>query len=133
MPHRRLVILAAIAGSQGVALCLYAVFDIVGWARFGLTGPSEVSNVPAIVLQILIFALLGGGSLAVAWAWWNARRWARAPFITMQTVGLIVGWPLASAVGSVERAVGVALLIMAIVGIVIALTPKVTRILQADT
>lgn len=133
MPHRRLIMLAAISGVQGIALCVYAVFDIVGWARFGLTGPSEVSNVPAIVLQILIFGSLGGGLLAVAWAWLRARRWARAPFITMQTVGIIVGWPLASASGSVERAVGVALLIMAIVGIIIALTPKVTRLLQADS
>lgn len=133
MPDRRLIILGLIAGVQGVALVVYAIFDVVGWARFGLSGPAAVSNVPGIVLQIVIFAACGSGLLAVAWAWFHARRWARAPFITMQAIGLVVGWPLASANGSVERAAGIALVVMAIIGVGIALSPRITRILQAGS
>jgi hypothetical protein len=133
MPNRRLVILASISGIESVALLGYAVFDIYGWIQFGLTGPSEVSNVPGMVLQIAIFALLGAGLAAITWAWLRARRWARAPFITVQAIALIVGWPLANAAGSVERWVGIALFALAAVGIIVALSPRVTRLLQADS
>jgi hypothetical protein len=130
VPARRLLVLTLISGIQAIGLLAYAIFDIIGWIRFGLTGPSEVSNVPAIVLQIIILGCLGAGLLAVAFAWFRAKRWARAPFVTMQAIALVVGWPLASATGSVERAVGIALVIMAIVGVVTALSPKVTRLLE---
>ena len=133
MPDRRLVLLAGVSSIQSAALLGYAVFDVIGWVQFGLTGPSEVSNVPAMVLQIVIFALLGAALAAITWAWLRAQRWARAPFITLQAIGLIVGWPLANAAGSVERWAGIILFVLAASGIIIALSPKVTRLLQADS
>lgn len=130
MPARRLLVLAGISTIQALGFIAYAIFHVFGWIRFGLTGPSEVSNVPAIVLQIIILGGLGIGLAAVAYAWFRARRWARAPFVTMQAIALIIGWPLASASGSVERTVGILLVIMAVVGIALAFSPKVTRLLE---
>lgn len=126
----RVMILAAIAAVQGIALLGYAIFDIVGGLTIGTTGPEEVSNPPALILQIIIFAALGVGMLLVAGGWARRRRWARAPFIVVQFLGLIVGWPLAQAVGLVERSVGIALVILAVLGIFLALTPRVTRELE---
>lgn len=131
-PERPLVALAVIAGVEGLALCIYAIFDVVEAIRVGATGPSDVSNGPAILLQIVILAIFGIGLLAVAWGWWTSRRWARGPFILAQLFALVVGIPLAGSQGSIERWSGVALTAMAIVGIVVAMTPMVTRAVSAD-
>lgn len=131
-PDRMLVVLAVIAFLEGVALAIYSVFDLVEALRLGATGPADVSNGPAIVLQILIFALFGAGLIIVAWGWWHARRWARGPFVLAQLIGLVVGIPLASSEGSIERAIGIAVTVMAIAGIVISLTPAVTRAIESD-
>jgi hypothetical protein len=129
----RLRILAVISFLEGFALLGYAIFDIYGAATIGVTGPVEVSNVPALVLQIVIFALFGVGLIAVGYAWLRRIRWARAPFLVAQFIALIIGWPLAQAEGSVERNVGIGLVVLAVVGIILAFTPAVTRALEADT
>jgi hypothetical protein len=129
----RLRVLSAIALLQGLALLGYAVFDIYGAVTIGTTGPAEVSNAPALMLQIIIFALFGAGLLAVSYAWLRRIRWARAPFLVAQFIALIVGWPLAQATGGVERTIGIVLVALAILGIIIAFTPSVTRALETDS
>jgi hypothetical protein len=122
-----LVVLAAIAAIQGLVLVAYAVYDVIQGLRFGLTGPEEVSNLPALVLQIVIFAVLGVGMLAIARGWWLSKYGARAPFILAQLLGLVVGFPLAQAPDSGTRAIGTALVVIAVVGIAASLLPSVTR------
>jgi hypothetical protein len=127
-----LAVLTAIAGVQGVALIGYAVYDIVQGLRLGLTGPEEVSNLPGLILQIVIFAVLGGAGIAIAIGWWRAKYAARAPFIVAQLLALVVGFPLAQAAGSLPSGVGVALVVVAIIGIAVALLPPVTRAIVPD-
>ncbi len=127
---RRIFVLAAIAVLQGVTLLGYAVFDIFGAITIGTTGPAEVSNTPALILQIAIFAFIGAGMMFVAYGWSRRKRWARAPFIVVQFLAIIVGWPLAQAVGLTERTVGVVLVVLAVVGLFLAFTPRVTRELE---
>lgn len=127
-----LAILTAIAGLQGVTLIGYAVYDIVQGLRLGLTGPEEVSNLPGLILQIAIFAVLGAASIAIAVGWWRAKYAARAPFIVAQLLALVVGFPLAQGAATVQRLVGVALVVAAVTGIAIALMPSVTRAIVRD-
>lgn len=127
-----LALLAAIAAIEGAALVAYAVFDIVQGFRVGLVGPPEVSNLPGLILQIVIFAALGIGLLLVARGWWGAKYGARAPFIVAQLLALVVGVPLVQATEAGPRWVGVALIVFGVVGVAAALLPPVTRLLLAS-
>jgi hypothetical protein len=128
----RFIILTAITAVQGVAFLGYAAYIAVNGLRFGVTGPAEVSNTPSLILQVVIFASFGAALMVVARGWWKTKRWARAPFVLAQILAVIVGWPLSSAEGPAERAAGVVLLVMAIAGLILAFSPKVTRVLEAD-
>jgi hypothetical protein len=130
-PARPLAALAAIALMEGVGLVGYAVFLLVEAVRLGATGPSDVSSVPAIALQIALFVIFGAGLLWVARGWWASRRWARAPFLLAQLMALVIGIPLAQSEGS-ERLVGIVLSLMAAVGLVLTFTPAVMRALEED-
>lgn len=94
-----LVVAAIVALAEGAALVGYAVYLLVQVARLGLTGPSEVSNAPAVTLEIIIFAVFGAGLLVSGRGLWQARRWARAPIVLGQLIALVVGVPLVLAVG----------------------------------
>lgn len=131
-PAAPLTALAAIALLEGLALVAYAIFDAVEAVRVGATGPADVSNGPAIALQIIIFLVFGAGLLWVARGWWGSRRWARAPFLLTQLIALVVGVPLAQAQGGTERVVGIALSLVALVGIALVFTPAVTRALTEE-
>lgn len=124
--------LAAIAVVEGVFFLGYAVFDLVGAARFGLTGPKEVSNAPALTLQIVMFTLFGAALVLAARGWWGIRRWARAPFVLAQLLILVVAVPLLSAPGSVERVVAAVGVLMAVLGLVLTFLPSTTKALLGD-
>ena len=127
--HPLLVVLAAIAAIEGATLVGYAVFDVVQGFRVGLVGPPEVSNLPGLILQIVIFLVLGGALLAIAAGWWKGRYGARAPFIVAQLLALVVGVPLFQASESGPRFAGLALIVVGAVGIAVCLLPPVTRVL----
>jgi hypothetical protein len=131
-PDRALVALAAIALLEGVALVAYAVFDVIEAVRVGLTGPSDVSNLPALVLLVVITAVLGAGMVWVARGWWLSRRWARSPFILAQLMAALIGYELSQSEGSAERVVGIALALVAVLGLVLALSPPVGRAIDSD-
>jgi hypothetical protein len=126
------LLLAAIAALQALALIGYAAFDIVEAVRVGITGPVEVSNPMALVGLIVITAAFGVGMLVVAKGWWSAQRWARAPFVLAQLILGLIGWELSQATGSAERTVGFACLAIAVIGLVLAFLPSVTRVIDDE-
>ena len=128
----QLIALAVLSIVEGVFFLGYAVFDVIGAIRFGLTGPEEVSNASALTLQIVMFALFGAALIVVARGWWGFRRWARAPFVLAQLLVLVVAVPLTSASGSVERIAASIGVLMAVVGLVLTFLPSTTRALLAD-
>lgn len=130
--HPLLVIVAVIAAIQGLGLIGYALFDIVQGFTVGITGPEEVSNLPALAVQIVIFAVLGVGMLLVARGWWGAKYGARAPFVVAQILALVVGVPLMSAPEIGTQRVGIAVAIAGAIGLVLAFMPPVTRALLAS-
>jgi hypothetical protein len=127
-----LTALAFLSIAEGVFFLGYAVFDVVGVLRFGLTGPEEVSNAPALTLQVLMFALFGAALILVARGWWGVKRWARAPFVLAQLLVLVVAVPLTSASGSVERIAASIGVLMAVVGLVLTFLPSTTRALLGE-
>lgn len=126
-PDRALVVLALIALLQGVALLGYALFDVIEAIRVGTTGPEEVSSTPAVIFLIVVTAAFGVGLVLVARGWWRAQRWARAPFILTQVIVGLIGYELSQAQGSVERTVGYACVLIAILGLVLSFAPAVSR------
>jgi hypothetical protein len=132
VPDRVLVVLAGIAAVEGLGLVGYAVFDIVEAFRVGITGPAEVSNPPALILLIVITALFGAGLLLVASGWWRAQRWARSPFVLAQIIIGLVGYEVAQSEGSVERTVGIALVIIAVLGLILSFAPATSRAIAED-
>lgn len=99
--------------------------------RNGIQGPADVSNAPAVVLEIIIFFAIGAGLLVVARGWQLARRWARAPFLLANLIGVAVGWGLAGAAGA-ERFAGMAAIAAGVVGIVLAFLPATSRALATE-
>lgn len=132
VPAPPFLALGAVAALEGTALVGYAAFDIVEFARSGISGPSEVSSLPALILQVLIFLTFGVGLLAVGRGWWLVSRRARAPFLLAQLIALVVGFPLAQAAGSTERVAGIVIVAVALLGIAVSLAPAVSRALEDD-
>lgn len=124
------IVVAAISALEGVGLIGYAIFDLVQTLRTGVTGPAEVSNVPAVILLIVIQLLFGAGLLWVARGWWRSKRWARAPFLVAQILGALLGYDLIQSLGTVERTTGIAVAVLAVVGIVLAFMPAVSRAVE---
>ena len=127
-----LVVLAGLAALQGVALLGYAVFDVVEAIRVGTSGPQEVSNPMSLVGVIVLTAVFGAGLLWLAWGWWRARSWARAPFITAQLIIGLLGYEIAQSTQTVERTVGMIAVGMAVIGIGLSFAPPVSRALSSE-
>ena len=130
VPSQRLVLVpAGVAVVQGIGLIGYAIVDVVQGIRVGITGPQEVSNLPGLILQIVIFAVLGIAMFLIAVGWWRVKYAARAPFIVAQLLALVVGVPLVGAPDTGTQQVGVVLIATAVVGLVVSLLPPITRAL----
>jgi len=127
IPGRPFIALGVISGIEGIGLLGYALFDAVEGIRVGATGPAAVSSVPALILQIAILGAFGAGLVLVGTGWLRTRRWARAPFVLAQLIALVIGAPLVTATGEVERVAGILIITLAAIGIVLVFTPAVTR------
>lgn len=125
----RIRILGVISGIQGVFYLLYAVLIVVGVARFGVNGPTEVANASGVTLEVIIFLIFGLGMIFVAVGWFTSKRWARAPFLLAQLLALVVSVPLIGAADLLQKSVAIIVTVAAVVGIYIAFTPAVTRYL----
>jgi uncharacterized membrane protein (DUF2068 family) len=123
---------AVVAGIEGVALLAYSAYITVQVARLGITGPAEVSSPVAVTLEIIIFALFGIAMVLAARGLWRARRWARSLLVVGQFIALVVGVPLATAAGGVERSAGFVLVGLAIAGLVAAFWPSTTAAVADD-
>ena len=121
-----LIVGAAVAAIEGVALLVYAVYIVVQVARLGITGPAEVSSPVAVTLEITIFGLLGAAMVLAARGLWRSRRWARSLLLVGQFLALVVGVPLAQADEALPRGAGFALVALAVAGIVAAFWPSTT-------
>ncbi|MEL0248905.1 MAG: hypothetical protein VXA23_02825, partial [Actinomycetota bacterium] len=86
-----LIVLAAIAAAEGIVLVGYAIYDVIHGIRVGLTGPPEVSNLPALVLQVDIFAALVLGLISIARRSRLSKNRPSAPFNLAQLLGHVVG------------------------------------------
>jgi cytochrome bd-type quinol oxidase subunit 1 len=128
----RLRILGAISAIEGLFYLVYACLVVIGISREGLTGPSQVSNVSGVTLEVLIFAMFGAAMLLVSFGWFGRRRWARAPFALAQVLVLVVSVPLIGATDVWQQVVALSVSIVALVGSFIAFTPRVTQQLHGD-
>jgi hypothetical protein len=129
-PARPLVALAVIASAEAACLTGYGLFTLVEALRLGATGPAAVSNGPAMVLEVLLFVAFGSALSVVARGWWGERHWARAPFLLAQVMAVLIGYQLAQSSATASRIAGIAMAVVAIIGIVIALTGPVTRAIE---
>lgn len=129
---RWLRVAAVIALVEGAALVTYGIYVIVQVARLGITGPAPVSNVQSVALEIVIFLVFGIALLLAAWGLWRTRRWSRSLAVLGQLIGLVVGVPLVSATGSVERMAGILVVAMSIGALVCLFLPSSTRALVDD-
>jgi hypothetical protein len=127
-PTRPFAVIAAIAAIEGLGLIAYAIFDIIEAVRVGITGPADVSNPAALLLLIVIYLVFGAGLLLVARAWWLMRTWQRGAFVLAQVIALLVFFDLARSDEMVPRLVGIAILLMAVTGIILVFTPRVLRV-----
>ena len=126
-PDRPFVALAAIAAVEGLAMVAYGVYDAVQSLRLGATGPSDVSNVPALTIQTALWVIFGAGLLWIAVGWWRQRRWARGPFVLTQLIAGFVGFELAGSAGQVEHWAGIVACVLAALGLVLVFSPPVIR------
>jgi len=131
-PPRSLMIGAVVAAIEGLALVAYAVYIAVQVARLGITGPAEVSNPVAVTLEIAIFGLLGVALVLAARGLWRVRRWARSMLVVGQFIALVVGVPLATAQEGLQRGAGIALVGLAVAGLVAAFWPSTTAAIADD-
>jgi Na+-driven multidrug efflux pump len=129
---RRLRILGSISGVQGIFYVVYAILIVVGVARFGVSGPSEVANTSGVTLEVVIFLIFGLGMLLVSGGWFASKRWARAPFLLAQLLALVVSVPLIGATDPFQKWVAILVTLAAVIGIFLAFTPTVTRYLLRD-
>jgi len=125
-----LTVLAALAGLQGAALLVYAAFDIVQALRVGITGPEEVSNAGALISLIVIIAAFGAALVWVAWGWWRARSWARAPFVVAQLILAFIGYEVSQSGEATLRTVGQVAMLVAVVGVILVFLPSTRRALS---
>jgi hypothetical protein len=118
---------APLVGLEALALTGYGVYLLVQVARFGITGPAEVSNVPAVVLEIVIFTGLGIALLFTARGLWQARRPARAPAVLAQLIAVVIGGPLAFSSDATSRILGAVIIALAVVAVIAVLSRGVTE------
>lgn len=129
MRYPTLLVPAAIAGVQGLAVIGYAIANIV-WL-VGAWGDPGISAL-TLAVQSLVIAAFGVGLILTARGLWRAARWARAPFVVAQLLATVVAFPFALTAGGAQH--WSALIIgSSLVGLVVVFLPGTTRALNGDS
>jgi hypothetical protein len=108
-------------------MLVYGVYDAIEALRVGATGPADVSNGPALAIQTALWVIFGLGMLWIARGWWTRSRWARGPFVLAQLIAGFVGFDLAGSAGAVEHWAGIAVCLLAVLGLVVTFSPPMIR------
>lgn len=105
---RGLRIAAPLLALEGLVAIVYGGYLGIMAVRIGPTGPSEVSNTPGLIIEVLLYLAFGAALLAVGHGLWRVAGWSRSPAVLAQLLIAVIAVPLAQAVGP-ERFVGMAL------------------------
>lgn len=124
---RPFIALTAIAAAEGIALVIYGIYDLIQSLRLGATGPADVSNLPALILQIVIYLILGAGMLLIADAWRRGRFWQRGAFMLGQIFAVVIGYEFIGPEGGIAWVTGILLMLLGVAGLVLVFTPPVLR------
>lgn len=100
---------------------LYALSIVVFESRDETTGISGAGADLAPAVLIGLFVVFAALVLLVTWLLVRGRRAARTPFVLTQAFSVVVAQPLISA--SATRSAGVAVLVLAVLATISALTP----------
>jgi len=117
--------LAVVLGIEAALVLAATVFTIVQFVAHG--ADVAVDGIAYIVTLAIGFLWVGAAAVGVH----LGRSWSRGLTITWQLIQLVVG------IGAMEGLlagplVGVVLLVLGLAGIVLVLTPGVTRVLRRD-
>ncbi len=123
---RAFIVLAALAALEGIALLAYAIVVSVNALTGGSYG-AVGNSTSAIVIEIVIFVLLGAGLIKIALGWLGMSRWARGPFIMAQLVALLAGASFIFSGASEQVLPGIILAVPSILGLILAFNPAVLR------
>ena len=112
-----LLVVLAVAAVEALAVLAYTL----GIALSGIQNPGSVAAPAVEALIYLVFAL---GIALVVKGLWQARRWARTPFVVVQLFALVTGWTLLQGDGDSTHLLGWAVLVLAVLGLGCALAPS---------
>lgn len=107
----------AIAGLEALAILAYT-------AGIALSGAQNPGSVAAPAAEALIYLTFAVGIVLVVKGLWQRRRWSRTPFVVIQLFAIITGWTLLQGDGDSTHVVGLAVLVVAVVGLVCAFVPR---------
>jgi xanthine/uracil/vitamin C permease (AzgA family) len=118
-PVRPLVLIAAIEAIAGLAVLVADVIAVVQGTQ-GLSGAGSGTEVAGVVLWLILVAGLG----LVWFGLFRRRRLGLAPFLLVQAFVLVVVPLFLGSDRAAYRFVGVALGLMAVVGVILGLRPS---------
>lgn len=110
-----LVRAVTVASVEAAALLVYAA--LIGLVALG--GSTEGSAPP---VEVAIFGLLAVGIGLVAKGLWARRHLAFGPFVLTQLFGLVVGGTLVAGGSTLTRVLGIAVLLLALLGLAQAMS-----------
>lgn len=122
MPGRVRVLLAVV-----VLECLGLLLYTAGIAVSAIRAEATVSSP---VAEVVIYVLFVAGMAAIARGVARRSRWARAPYIVVQMFGLVVAWTLFNGDGAAVAAAGAIVACCSALGLVLALSPSTSDLLD---
>lgn len=127
---RGLRVAAPLLAFEGFAALAYGGYLAVQGIRFGPTGPSAVSSVPGLIIEVALYLGFGAALLAVGHGLWRVHGWSRSPAVLAQLLIAVISVPLAQAYGP-ERYVGI-LLTACCVAVLVGVFVPASRAAFAD-
>lgn len=99
---------APLLAVEGLVALAYAGYLAIMAVRVGPIGPTQVSNIGGLIVEVLLYLAFGVALLAVGHGLWRLAGWSRSPAVLAQLLIAVIAVPLAQAAGP-ERFVGLAL------------------------